>query len=50
MGFGASERTVLLSRFSRMAEERDWIIAQVEAKSQKSMRDMVGEAGAGAAR
>ncbi len=37
-------KTVLLSRFARMAREREWIVAQVEAKSQKSMRDMVGEA------
>ncbi|NCD21049.1 MAG: ATP-binding protein [Actinobacteria bacterium] len=37
-------KTVLLSRFARIARENDWIVAQVEAKSQKSMRDMVGEA------
>ena len=37
-------KTVLLSRFARMAEEREWIVAQVEAKSGKSMREMLGEA------
>jgi hypothetical protein len=36
-------KTVLLARFARMARKRAWIVAQVEAKSQKSMRDMVGE-------
>ena len=37
-------KTVLLTRFAQMARERDWIVAQVEAKSGRSMREMVGEA------
>lgn len=37
-------KTVLLSRFARMAGDSGWIVAQVEAKSGKSVREMVGEA------
>lgn len=37
-------KTVLLTRFARMVRERDWIVAQVEAKSGRSLREMVGEA------
>ena len=37
-------KTVLLTRFARMARDEDWIVAQVEAKSGRSMREMVGEA------
>lgn len=37
-------KTVLLTRFARMARDHDWIVAQVEAKSGRSMRAMVGEA------
>ncbi|WP_217634153.1 ATP-binding protein [Raineyella antarctica] len=37
-------KTVLLTRFAQMARDRAWIVAQVEAKSGRSMRAMVGEA------
>lgn len=37
-------KTVLLTRFARMARDRDWIVAQVEAKSGRSVRALVGEA------
>lgn len=37
-------KTVLLTRFARMAADRGWIVAQVEAKSGRSVRAMVGEA------
>lgn len=37
-------KTVLLTQFARMAGERGWIVAQIEAKSGRSVRDMVGEA------
>lgn len=37
-------KTVLLSRFSRMARDLDWVVAQIEAKPGNSMRDLIGEA------
>ncbi|MDR2929444.1 MAG: ATP-binding protein [Propionibacteriaceae bacterium] len=37
-------KTVLLSRFARIAEDAHWLVARIEAKSGSSMRDMVGEA------
>lgn len=37
-------KTVLLGRFAGIARERQWLVAQFEAKSGKSMRVMVGEA------
>lgn len=37
-------KTVLLSRFARMARDQSWIVAQVEARTGKSMRELVGEA------
>ena len=37
-------KTVLLSRFARMARARSWIVAQVEGKTGASLRDGVGEA------
>ncbi len=37
-------KTVLLSRFFRVARDRDWIVAQVEAGSGKSLRATLGEA------
>jgi hypothetical protein len=37
-------KTVLLSEFRRNAVEHGWIVAQVEAGSGKSLREMLGEA------
>jgi len=37
-------KTVLLSRFSRDAVSRQWIVAQVEAGTGKSLREALGEA------
>lgn len=37
-------KTVLLSEFRRMAAKQDWIVAQVEAGSGKSLRELLGEA------
>ncbi|MFT4217087.1 MAG: ATP-binding protein [Micropruina sp.] len=37
-------KTVLLSRFARLARERGWIAAQVEGRTGASLRDGVGEA------
>jgi hypothetical protein len=37
-------KTVLLGRFARMARQHGWMTAQLEAKSGRSMRDMLGEA------
>jgi AAA ATPase domain len=37
-------KTVLLSEFRRKALERDWIVAQVEAGTDKSLRELLGEA------
>lgn len=37
-------KTVLLSRFFKVATDRDWIVAQVEAGSGKSLRAALGEA------
>lgn len=37
-------KTVLLSDFRRSAESREWIVAQVEAGSGKSLRESLGEA------
>ncbi len=37
-------KTVLLSRMADIARDAGWLVAQVEAKSAKSARDMVGEA------
>ncbi|MDA8068439.1 MAG: ATP-binding protein [Actinomycetota bacterium] len=37
-------KTVLLSEFRRRATERGWIVAQIEAGSGKSLRELLGEA------
>ena len=37
-------KTVLLSRFAAMAEDRDWIVAQVEAGADKPLRQVLAEA------
>lgn len=37
-------KTVLLSEFRRQAAKADWIVAQVEAGSDKSLRELLGEA------
>lgn len=37
-------KTVLLAEFRRNASKRDWIVAQVEAGSGKSLRELLGEA------
>lgn len=37
-------KTVLLSDFTRTAERRGWLVAQVEAGSGKSLREALGEA------
>lgn len=37
-------KTVLLSRFARMADGREWIVAQVEAGAGKTLRAGLGEA------
>jgi len=37
-------KTVLLSRFARLADDRGWIVAQVEAGAGKSLREGLGEA------
>jgi AAA ATPase domain len=37
-------KTVLLSEFRRKAAKADWIVAQVEAGTDKSLRKMLGEA------
>lgn len=37
-------KTVLLSEFRRNAVQRDWIVAQVEAGTGKSLRELLGEA------
>jgi AAA ATPase domain len=37
-------KTVLLSEFRRRAASTDWIVAQIEAGSGKSLREMLGEA------
>lgn len=36
-------KTVLLSEFRRRASEKDWIVAQVEAGTDKSLRELLGE-------
>jgi hypothetical protein len=37
-------KTVLLSEFRRQAAKKEWIVAQVEAGSDKSLRELLGEA------
>jgi hypothetical protein len=37
-------KTVLLSRFSKMARDSDWLVAQVEAGAGKTLRESLGEA------
>jgi hypothetical protein len=37
-------KTVLLSEFRRKAAKRDWIVAQVEAGTDKALREVLGEA------
>lgn len=37
-------KTVLLSRLGRDARDRDWIVAQIEAGSGRSLRELLGEA------
>lgn len=37
-------KTVLLSEFRRNAAKQDWIVAQIEAGSGKTLRELVGEA------
>lgn len=37
-------KTVLLSRFFKIARDRDWVAAQIEAGSGKSLRTSLGEA------
>lgn len=37
-------KTVLLSEFRRQAVKKDWIVAQVDAGSEKSLRELLGEA------
>ncbi len=37
-------KTVLLSEFRRQAVKKDWIVAQVEAGTDKSLRELLGEA------
>lgn len=37
-------KTVLLSQFRRDAEERGWIVAQIEAGTGKALRELLGEA------
>jgi hypothetical protein len=37
-------KTVLLSEFRRQAAKKDWIVAQVEAGTDKSLRELLGEA------
>jgi hypothetical protein len=37
-------KTVLLSEFRRQAARKDWIVAQVEAGTDKSLRELLGEA------
>jgi len=37
-------KTVLLTTFGRMARDRGWLVAQVEAGAGKSLREAVGEA------
>jgi len=37
-------KTVLLSAFSKAADGREWIVAQVEAAAGKSLREVLGEA------
>jgi AAA ATPase domain len=37
-------KTVLLTRFFKTAQDRDWIVAQVEAGAGKSLRETLGEA------
>jgi hypothetical protein len=37
-------KTVLLSEFRRKAASKDWIVAQVEAGNDKSLRQLLGEA------
>jgi AAA ATPase-like protein len=37
-------KTVLLSRFAKEAQQRDWLVAQVEAGAGKSLRGALGEA------
>lgn len=37
-------KTVLLARFAHQARERSWLVAQVEAKSGRTIRAMIGEA------
>lgn len=37
-------KTVLLSRFARVARDRGWLVAQIEARSGATMRDMIGDA------
>ena len=37
-------KTVLLGRFAGMAGDRGWIVARVEARSGRSLRDQLGEA------
>jgi hypothetical protein len=37
-------KTVLLSEFRRKAAKKDWIVAQVEAGTDKALRELLGEA------
>ena len=37
-------KTVLLSEFTKTAQNRDWIVAQIEAGAGKSLREALGEA------
>ncbi|MEZ0382452.1 AAA family ATPase [Mycobacterium sp. pW045] len=37
-------KTVLLTQFFRIARDRNWIVAQVEAGTGKSLRELLGEA------
>src|ERR1700737_4816014 len=37
-------KTVLLTRFFNTAQDRDWIVAQVEGGAGKSLREALGEA------
>lgn len=43
-GLSGVGKTVLLSEFRRQAAKRGWIVAQVEAGTDKPLREMLGEA------
>ena len=43
-GLGGVGKTVLLTRFRAVAEERGWIVAQIEAGSAKSLRESLADA------